>query len=234
MIANLLSAAKLGSMSEYELYLKIGSFLGTNYIFVKYDLPQLFGNGIYFTSKLAFRGGVPDLNLSAEELWHEGYLDAFEPFTKSRVNSVYDEFSWQCLEAGRAPKTRLIKNIISQLIEDGELTRYISFNRELVQMVAEGRKKVSRIRPLNGLSGQRKKVELLNGQCCYFSWHQAGIANPAFIYSSSENSYRLLFFTNSKEDKETSRLEINDAIFITVPKDQVGLNPVQAVRQNYY
>lgn len=222
-------------LNEASLLQAVNTFLNKNYLFRKLEIEQWLGlDQILYTRKdevLSERLQT----MTAETLWHEGDLEDWATYKPNKVDHFYENFMWENMQAVGFKRKKLIKNMIREIISTSQMTETIRFDPKLKTVIEMGRQKVQSVKPLQFSSSERKPVSLEEGEACFLNWYSKTpyIANPAFVFKKYENSYRLLFFTNAAESGETSKLVINSARFLTVPADELGKTPEQAVLQRF-
>lgn len=222
--------------SDQELYSAIMAYLEDQFVFRKLEIDHWLGDKrVIYQHKDRYQPELFNAGKSAEELWHDREFEDWTTCTDKTVKYICSEFMFKnCLAV---PKNRkaMIKAIIKAEIDHGELIETIKFNPILKQLIDSGRRKVTGVKPLLYASHKRMKVELNEGDLCYFCWNTKNpyMANPAYVYRKSGGSYVLIFFTNLYQGKETSKVEINLGDFINAPADELGLTPEQAVMQRF-
>lgn len=222
--------------SDRELYSALMAYLESKFIFRKLEMDHWLGDQrIIYTKKDNYVTDLLNSGKSAEELWHNREFEDWTTYTDKTVKYICSEFMLEnCATVGKNRKA-LIKEIIKAEIEQGALTETIKFNPILKQLIESGRKKTCGIKPLLYGSHKRVKVELNEGDFCYFCWNTKGpyVANPAYVYRKCGGSYVIIFFSNLYKGSETTKPEVNIGDFINAPADELGLTPEQAVLQRF-
>jgi hypothetical protein len=222
--------------SEQELYLALMAYLEHNYVFRKLEIDQWLGDDrIIYKHKEEYDPADFSLGKSSEELWSDGVFEDWRVCTPMAVKNVCSEFLFRnSAKAGKNRKT-LLKDVVTAEINHGSLVETIKFNPLLKQLIDKGRYKVTGVKPLLYTSNKREKIELSEGDTCYFCWNTKNpyVANPAYVFRKAGGSYIIIFFTNLSKGTETGKPEINMARFINAPADEIGLTPEQAVMQRF-
>lgn len=223
-------------LSDKELYEAIISYLDHQFVFRKLEIDIWLGDErVIYQPKDRYHEEIFSAGKSAEELWYDGEFEDWATCTNKTVNRICSEFMikhWRVVPQNRKAG---IKAIVTAEITRGQLIKVVKFNPALKQRIDVGRKRVSGVKSLRYCSNKRVKVDLNEGDVCYFCWNTKNpyIANPAYVFKKSAGSYVLIFFTNVSRAKETEKEAPNMARFIGVPADELGLTPEQAVLQRF-
>jgi len=226
---------KRPALMEDELRSAIQTYLDNNFLFRKLDIDQWMDGGIRYIERDVFHETALAADRKGEVLLEEGVFEDWRTFTAKSVNYLCGEFLWQNLTNLGAGKKKLIKTIITELVEKTGPTIVIKSDPIIESLIKMGRKNVKAIKPLTYNSGKRVAVDLQAGQTCFVCTDRSApfIASPAYVLKKFENAYRIMFFTNVKDYGESKNLSVNQIICLTVQANELGNTPEQAVLQKW-
>ena len=221
-------------MITEQLRFEVEKFLKEKFSFVKFEVYSFFNdNRIFWThDKVTF---FQDQKCSDKEAFL--LIDTIKSINwsiydeKVDLKYIIDEFKlFSSIFTNQKYKVADIKVVVKSFFKTESLVQIIKFNPLILDLINEGRHRVTSIYPEDYKGRQKVNADI--GDKVYFCDNINNIVNPAYVIGNFANEkLHIAYFTNWNSDNiETQKLTVNGWGIVGAYKNEVGLTPNQAIK----